>query len=193
MSNELQFWRTYGDEGSGCSLSLPVPYSRLQKIQYGPEGIKQAEKEIVSVLDLLDSLFEIADKSIQKKIRLKLAETFWGAIERIRYLHKHGAYKYENECRVVVAESDVFEKSEIRFENEGKKASPGKIRHFFEDNDLQVKNLLITGSSITLGPCMGEPKSNSYNMKYYLKKLMNDAGLGDGPKIMQSKIPYRKS
>ena len=190
MSNKLLFWRTYGREGEGCSLSLPVPCGRLQKVLYGPEGVEYTIKELGSVLDSLDLLLEIAKLSIRKSVQKKLAETVWESLDKIRYLHKNKAYDYENECRLVVAESNIFDKNQIRFDDQDRNNPLGRIRHYYEpkDLDLKIRNLLVTGSLITLGPCVSRP----YNVEYYLETLMRRANL-EGPQIRTSKIPYRKS
>ena len=39
--DNLVYWRTYGREGAGCSLSLTVPHSRLQKVLYRPIRCKK--------------------------------------------------------------------------------------------------------------------------------------------------------
>lgn len=185
MSNQLLFWRTYGKEGEGCSLSLPVPRSGLQKVRYGIEGIECTVEELGSVLDLLDPLLKIS-RSIQKE----LAQIVWEALEKIRYLHKNEAYKYERECRFVVAESNISNKNKIYFDDQDRNKDLTHIRHYYEHKDLEIKNLLVTGSSITLGPCVSHPYSHPYNMEYYIKTLMRRANL-EGPKIKRSKIPYR--
>ena len=116
-----------------------------------------------------------------------MAEVVWESLERIRYLYKNEAYEYENECRFVVAESNILDKDKICFEYQDRNNSPARIRHYYEHEELGIKKLLVTGSSITLGPCVPYP----YNMGYYLERLMQQVDLY-GPKIKTSKIPYRK-
>ena len=188
INDNLIFWRTYGQEGEGCSLSLSVPHSRLQKILYGTEKVKHTVKYLRSALDLLDPLIKIRDLSIHTRIQENLARIVQKYLERIRYLYKNEAYEYENECRFVVAESNISDKNKIHFDDQEQNNSPGHIRHYYEHEDLKIDKLLVTGSVITLGPCVPYP----YNVEYYLKTLMERARLG-GPEIKISKIPYRKS
>ena len=84
MSNNLIFWRTYGQEGEGCSLSLSVPRSRLQKVLYGTKEVKSTAEALMPVLDLLEPLVKIDNPLIQEK----LAETVWKSLEKIRYLYR---------------------------------------------------------------------------------------------------------
>ena len=192
MSDNLVFWRTYGQEGEGCSLSLPVPRSRLQKVLYGTEEVKSTigvlRPSLDSLLDSLEPLVRIRKQPLRKDVRERLAEVVWESLERFRYLYKSEAYKHENECRFVVAESNIPDKNKICFEDQDRNNYPARIRHYYEHEDLGIKNLLVTGSSITLGPCV----PHAYNMRYYLEALKRRAGLL-GPEIKVSKIPYRKS
>ena len=68
MSDDLVFWRIYGKEGEGCSLSLHAPFSKLRKVFYDPEekGVKSTVKELQSVLELLEPLVEIDNLSIRE-------------------------------------------------------------------------------------------------------------------------------
>lgn len=184
LSNKLLFWRTYGEEGEGCSLSLPIPRNKLQKVLYGPGNLKRTIKELKSVLDLLDPLItEIDNPPIQEQ----LAATVWESLGRIRYLHKDDAYEYEKECRFVIAESDIPDKDKIFFEDKDLNNFPIRIRHYYEHEDLEIVSLLATGSSVRLGPRV----PHIDNVCYYLNALRQRAGLAP-QEIKISKIPYRK-
>lgn len=187
MSNNLVFWRTYGQEGEGCSLSLSVPCSELRQILYGPDKVKSNAKVLRPVLDSLKPLVRIRDSSLRESIREKLAETIWKSLERIRYLYKSKAYEYEHECRLIVPESDT-DKNKIRFEYQDRNNSPARLRHYYEHEDLHIKDLMRSGSSITLGPCV--PYRD--NVRSCIEVLKDRAELY-GPKIKFSDIPYRRT
>ena len=189
MSDNLVFWRTYGREGKGCSLSLLIPRNRLKKVLYdkdGEDGVRTTIELLNPILDSLQPLAEIKSP-VADKILSRLCETVWKSLERFRYLYKSEAYEYEKECRIVVAEPDITDEEKICFESGDQNDSSEQIRHYYVDEDLATENLLTTGSSITLGPCI----YNSYNVKYYLETLLKKAGL-HGPEIRTSIIPYRK-
>ena len=40
VDDNLVFWRTYGREGEGCSLSLPIPRCHLRRVLYGRQQLK---------------------------------------------------------------------------------------------------------------------------------------------------------
>ena len=191
MSNNLVFWRTYGHDGEGCSLSLPVPRGRLQKVLYGPEEVKSTAEVLMPILDSLDPMAKVCKEPLHKDVGEKLTGVVWESLERIRYLYKSEIYEHENECRFVIAESNILDKDNIRFEDQDRNNFPARIRHYYEHEELDIKKLLITGSSITLGPCVSHPYNVPYNVCYYLKTLMRRSNLA-GPKIKPSKIPYRK-
>ena len=184
MRDKLLFWRTYGEEGEGCSLSLPIPRSKLQRVLYGPRYVNRALRELKSVLDLLDPLITKINNPL---IQEYLAATVWESLGRISYLHKDDAYEYEKECRFVITESDVPDKDKICFDDKDLNNSPIRIRHYYEHEDLEVISLLATGSSVRLGPRVPHPG----NVCYYLNALRQRAGLAP-QEIKISKIPYRK-
>lgn len=188
MGDNLVFWRTYGREGEGCSLSLKVPRGQLKKVLYGAEGVKETWKLLSPVLDFLSPLVRTHKQRIKKDIQKKLAKAVWESLEGIRYLYKSEAYDYEKECRFVFLESDIPNKDEICFEYQEQNNSPVRIRHYYENKYLKTNKLLATGSTIMLGPCVPYP----HNIRYYLEALKRKVNLL-GPKINISTIPYRKS
>ena len=190
MGDNLVFWRTYGKEGEGCSLSLKVPRGQLKKVLYGAEEVKETGKLLRSVLDSLKSLVEVSEQPIGENIQKKLAQAVWESLEGIRYLYKSEAYDYEKECRFVLLESDILgeDKDKICFEYQEQNNSPARIRHYYENKYLKTNRLLVTGSMIMLGPCVPYP----HNIRYYLEALMRKAKLF-GPKVNISTISYRKS
>ena len=189
LTDKLAFWCVYGMDGEGCSLLLQVPTNRLQKVLYGPIKVRHAVKLLKAVVDSLDPLVRIRNARIRNRVQEILARVVWEYLEGIRYLYKNEAYKHERECRYVVAESKILDKTKIRFKDQDRKVHPARIRHYYEPENMElgIETLLITGSSITLGPCVSHP----YNVEYYLRALLRRANL-EGPEIKQSKIPYRR-
>lgn len=196
MSNNLVFWRMYGKGGEGCSLSLKVSHSQLQellsrkvllrKVLYGEgEKLKKTVGILEPVFESLGPLVSTptSDQELCKDIKEKLSNTVWKFLEKFRYLYKSEAYDYENECRFILAEPD---KNKICFKYQERNNAHAHIRHYYEDEALQIKDLLISGSEITLGPCV--PYSD--NVRYCIETLLKRAELGAKVKI--SKIPYRK-
>ena len=191
LSNNLVFWQAYGQEGEGCSLALPVPRNLLRKVRYGTDDLKPTRKILMpglnALLGSLEPLVKFHQRPLRNDVRELLARAVWEYLERFRYLYKSDAYKHEKECRLVVAESDIQNKDKIFFEDKNLNNSPIRIKHYYEHEDLKIRTLLATGSSITLGPRV----LHADNVCYFLNTLRQRAGLAY-QKIKISKIPYRK-
>ena len=179
MNDELIFWRTYGQEGKGCSLTVDVPKSRLRNVFYGTNEAEFAVELLQPIVNLLEPL-----ASTNKDIGNSLAKTFRESLEGIQYLYKNEAYSYENECRVIMCQPEIDE-SRICFEY--KENAPSTIRHYYEHRELRIREMLPSGSQITIGPCV----PNYDDLSRVLEILKRKAEM-PGPSICQSKIQYQK-
>ena len=189
MSDNLVFWRVYGDEGMGCSLKLVVPRDRLRRVLYGPDAVKQTRQILVPFLEsILNCLSPLLKLSLAIDIRQHLIRAVAGHMDNIRYLYKSEAYDYERECRLVVPEVDTDENL-IVFQHEERDGYGMRIRHYYEVDELEVMNTFVTGSLITLGPRVPKPD----NVRYYLENLLQKAGRPYGTKFRTSRIAYQVS
>ncbi len=179
MRDDLVFWRTYGKEGEGCSLMVSVPNSRLRKVSYGVDETEFAEQTLLPILELLEPL-----ANVSKEIGATLGKAFCESLDGVQYLYKSEAYRYENECRLIVYESEICE-SRICFEY--RDDSPLNIRHYYEHEELRIKEMLPSGSKITIGPCV--PHYN--DLRQVLEILKGRANML-GPTICRSQILYRR-
>ena len=186
VNDNLVFWNTYGQKGEGCSMLLHAPSSGLYKVLYG-EDKKDTIERLQVILDMLQPLVDIDNLTIRNKIQEELAKTIWKSLEKIRYLYKSDAYKYENEYRFVILESDI-DKDKIHMEYQDRNNFPARIRHYCEHDSLQTGKLFESGSIITLGPCVPYRE----NVRDCIETLIKRAGLY-GPQIKFSEIFYRKS
>lgn len=193
MEDNLVFWRGYGKGGEGCSLVIPVgrereegylPLSSLREVLYGEQKTKPSAEKILPILDELRPLIDADDLPTRKHARERLAEVVWRALDQIRYLYKDEAYKYENECRFVL----TMKEDNVRFEYHDRGDFPPRLRHYIEHEDLGIRKLLTSGSSILIGPAV----PHADNVLFCLNELKQKAGVL-GPDIMKSEIPYRKS
>ena len=183
VSDELQYWVAYGDQGRGCSLQLNVPTERLRTVLYGSKLNRGIRNNLVAVLNILHPLVGIPS------LRDILTATVWKHLGKVRYLYKHRSYDYEKECRFVVPEFDV-ELDEIAFAREPQDGTLVRVRHYVLNSVLDASTILATGSRITIGPDVPNPA----NVAFYLETLKRRAGwTGSDPEIRISKIPYRSS
>ena len=189
--DDLVYWCAYGQDGQGCSFSLSCPENRLRRVLYDPQELKATAGILGPVLDSVIPLTQTGEEQLREEVSRKLAESVWKSVARIRYLYKSEAYKHENECRFVLPKSSIdanADKTKVYLEYQDRGGLPGRIRHYYEDDDLQVtEKLLTSNSSITLGPCV--PYRD--NVRYCIERLNQQAGLA-GPTVAYSKIPYRR-
>ena len=194
IKNNLVFWRTYGKDGHGCSLEIPggqfigkdLPLLRVlygsDEAQITMNELKKLEDEsfadIRNVLDPAKGI--VGENYLDEVIMRKVADQF----EAISYLYKSKAYDYENECRLVVTADGMLDQPEYHYISSD--SGHEDVRQYYEHTMLSAKNLLVSGTIITLGPSV----KNKERIESYLKYLLDEAGL-PGPVIEKSQIPYR--
>lgn len=182
--DNLTYWLAYGRRGRGCSIMIPVRHNRFRRVLYGRDKAQRTlEKlDIPSVLDCLTPV--TAERPYAQR---RIYDAIQANLEQVRYLYKPEPYSYEKECRLVKSGLDIADPSEVSFEPEAQADSSYRVRHYYEDSDLSIDEILVTESWITLGPLVTNPN----NMTHYIKRLLKKAGL-EGPKIKVSKVPYQE-
>ena len=185
--DNLAFWRAYGDDGAGCSLTVKLPADKLFKVVYGEDAGQNLLRILNFIKEALRPVLDIASPDADCDVRVakgRLLGKLQELASPIHYLHKSDAYKYEREVRALATTADI-ESDQITFERID---NSDDVRHYYERDDLHVRNLLVSGSVITIGPCV----PNGENFAYYLEYLKRQSGL-IGPKICQSKVSYRNN
>ena len=185
IEDDLVFWRTYGNEGKGCSLKFSIKHDHLKKVMYRKDIAKTVEL-LSPILATLSPLFQSSvDTESKKKIRVQASTTLSGCLRRILYLYKSSAYKYENEARIVILDSET-EEANLHFDYQEGNVGRPRIRHYIKLDHVTLKQLLPSGSKITVGPTVPHPD----NVCAYLEKMKRRLGL-HGPVITASEISYR--
>ena len=186
--DDLKYWLAYGRRGRGCSIRFPVNNERFQRILYGQDNATHSAQmlELQSIWNLLNPLTGSQHRELRRTANEVLSEAMWNNLAQIGYLYKDDSYEYERECRLVRSVVDIPE-GDVYFQPVEPRASPQSNRHYYQDNDLSMDRILITGSKITLGPLVPHPDS----MVYYIETLLKKARLS-GPRIEISKIPYQE-
>ena len=182
VQDNLVFWRTYGHEGTGCSIVCSVDTEILNRVIYGE---KELEPTIDSIRPVLDCLAPIVAK-ISTAMHVSLVTQVWKSLMKIAYLYKSSAYKYEKEYRVVVLESDV-KPEDVKFHYRDSATGSPRIRHYVERSELNIDTILPSASLVTIGPCV--PFADDVRRR--LSMIANSSGLTGRPEITSSKISYR--
>lgn len=188
--DNLVFWKTYGREGTGCSITMRVSAARLYKVKYGIEDVRCVADDIegirAGIMEAIKPIMDVSSDENKEVLMKALSSTLSVELEDILYLYKSIAYEYEKEVRIIRTKGSIkASDDEICFDDN---SGAQKIRHYYNDESLSAPNLLTTGSVITLGPCVPDKE----NIAYYLEHLKEKSGLV-GPKICQSKVSYRSS
>ena len=185
--DRLEYWRAYGHEGRGCSIKIPVGNgnklnrSIFRRVIYGEELTKKSAKSLDGFVfkHIWQGLAPKIRADDEELVRSVFFKTIQSQVNRISYLYKNDSYKYERECRVVKSVLEI-DKSDLNFKNP---------RHYLNEDGLSIRNhILITGSSITIGPLV----SNQESIKFSINNLLSRAGM-TGTKVKISGIPYRAS
>ena len=187
-ADDLVFWRTYGENGTGCALLFPQDrfddVEQLYSVQYG-------EKTVTDCLDKLQQLFEYY-ATMEGAVDLKsisspehLSKEIISTLSPLVYLYKSDAYDFENETRVILPYSDLAP-SPLNCEFIGLKGLTPRWRHFVELPQLACEKLLMSDAKIILGPAV----SRSENIKFVLQQVLPHLGY-HGPEVLTSKISYR--
>ena len=167
VGDDLVFWRSYGDNGKGCSLTLNVPQILLRRVKYGQSGMEETRRGILPVLDAVAPLAQANDEFASA-----ISETIWRGLERVRYLYKESAYRHERECRVLKpGNPSGAESDDVHFEAFGQDAPLPRVRHYREERALSLRNLLTSESKLVLGPSI----KDRYSFRLYLEDLKRQA------------------
>ena len=186
MSDELVFWRTYGKDGKGCSLTVDVRCKLLRKVLYEPADVEAVRITLQPILDAVTPLAQ-ADEHCAKAI----SGTIWKRLAGVRYLYKDEAYHHEQEYRVAIpCDSPDIRPSGVRFETYEEGGSIVEVRHYCEIADLGLRRLLASNSKLVLGPSVND----RYSVRLYFEDLRreartNDRGVHNFP-IQESEIHY---
>ena len=182
MSDDLVFWRTYGRDGYGCSLTVDVRRQLLRKVLYEPADVEVVRTTLLPTLDAVTSLAQVDDHCAQV-----ISETAWKHLAKVRFLYKDLAYHHEQEYRVAMLEdSPAIRSGGARFEPYEEGGSIVEVRHYCEMAALDLRELLASNSSVILGPSVRD----RYSVRLYFEGLKQQARASD-PRLRD--FPIRES
>ena len=197
-ANDLLFWRTYGREGTGCSLllSLSTVSEEIKEVTYGEiataSSIESIDQALKSVPDAANRIIGIAtdDGLLQEdapNTNEMISNQLQAALKKVKYLYKDLPYGFEQECRLVETPDSATDKG-IRpeFDYSGTQATP-VVKKYVDHPSLKLTaNIFDSRSQIMLGPLVPNP----VHTKEYIERLLREAGF-HGPRVEISEIAYR--
>ena len=190
--DNLVCWRHYGDDGRGCSISIPVGLFTsnchdliLRAVHYGSPAADEAAHQLRPAVEMLDKMISnTLDPDIQREVAIVIQD----GLGEIPYLYKSRAYEYEQECRIIATESTFKDYGGISYDFEKRAGKSGRIRMYSRHACLNLTNILSTHTVITLGPDV----PNVDYVEYALEQLLRSLDKRDLP-IERSKISYRRT
>lgn len=181
--DNLVYWRTYGNDGEGCSIVVSVPKDSVRTVLYGRPGLSHIHNVAITVLDRLDRI--VVKNKLKGEILSELSKAVWNMLLPALFLHKSDAYSYERECRFLEP-WDYGLGEEVLFEYEEISGANPRIRHYIERAELDACQVLVSGTCITLGPRVEHRRS----AKMLLERLLKTSGL-QHTQVRFSEIAYR--
>ena len=172
VEDDLMLWRLYGGDGNGCSLKLGIRPRGIYRVRYVARGKnnretgknKDVHRNVKCLLESVENAIKSAPDSCRDTVRQSMAKAVDQVLDGYFHLMKNEAYEHEQEWRIIKVNPD---KTDVRF-------SVGKdrtVRRYIEGP--KMKDLLVTGSDITLGPRV----SNKNAAKHYIEHLLRKHGM----------------
>ena len=193
-TDRIVFWKEYGRQGAGCSLSIPTdkivsieecPLTAY-RVRYGsevvPELIEELHRELlqpiatrIKEVDHLEGfLFDAAQSAVRDELQL------------FRHLYKDLAYEHEEEHRLVVPYIRQREGNSEKYERRTNDQGESIFRHYLTHSSLFSNQIFGLGSRITLGPTVPHRE----NVKHVIEILLARKSIS-GTEVTLSEISYR--
>ncbi|MCY3568990.1 MAG: DUF2971 domain-containing protein, partial [Chloroflexi bacterium] len=196
--DDLLFWRLYGNECRGVSISTPphvsqqlIESSLVRPVIYTDEPPFQIDLPAIS--SLLRDLDELRARAIDADIWRDIASDVLSPCDRLfgeRFLHKRRHYEMEREYRAIVfdAPNDTATIDVTDVVSRGIHVQFGLCRKYVQVKQLNCNKIFTTDSQITIGSNVLEPTG----VKGIIADLLETIDLvPTAVSIRTSKIPYR--
>ena len=195
--DDLLFWRLYGAECRGLSVTLAPHVSAhllgnacVQQVIYTYDPPVRANLD--SIVSLLRDLDELRSRAIDSHLWEKVFPRALPACDRLmayRFLHKHPHYSMEREYRAIAFVTDDNAPEDQPFSARGHHVQYHRIRRYVQIPELACGKLFTTSSQITIGSNVAEIGS----VEESLTELVSE-NLGLAPNVVSvsvSRTRYR--
>ena len=177
--DDLLFWRLYGNEGRGVSITLPphlserlVESSMVQRVIYTDEP--DMNPGIGAVSKLLKDLERLRAQAMEAGVWDGVCKTVIPKCDFLlgqRFLLKRSHYKMEKEYRAVAFDTEEGDGTCLEGESQkGWRVQLGQIRRFVQYKDFSCRAILTTQSQITVGNNVPQAKCAAD----IIKKMLED-------------------
>ena len=193
--DDLLFWRLYGIDCKGVSITIPpyvsrrlVERSMVGRVTYADELSMQMDWS--ALLRFLKDLEELHSRAVDAHVWSKISAEVLVACDPLfkqRFLWKRSHYEMEQEYRAVVFLSGDDEE-DARYSIRGKHVQYGRVRQYVQIPELKCVSILTTGSQITIGSNVPEPDNARDALREVIK---GSAAIPGAVSIRVSKVMYR--
>ena len=193
--DDLLFWRLYGSDCRGVSITIPpdvarelVENSMVERITYADELPIQMDWSVFSTF--LKDLEELHSRALDADFWPKISQEVLVACDPLfkrRFLQKQSHYEMEQEYRAVVFLSEDDEE-DGRCSIRGKHVQYGRVRQYVQIPELNCVSILKTGSQITIGSSVPEPDNARDSLRELIKGSVE---IPSAVSIRVSKVLYR--
>ena len=166
--DDLLYWRLYGNECRGVSITMPPHFARplvescvVRRVTYTDEPRFRNDIDLTSISNILTELDHLRSCALEANLWHKVCWEVLPSCDRLfaqRFLRKRSHYSMESEYRVVVF--DVHDVSgdpdEPRISCRGMHVQSGLCRRFVQVPQLSCKAFLTTNTQITIGSNVSE-------------------------------------
>ena len=193
-NDRIVFWREYGRQGAGCSLSIPQgKLFDTEKCSLVPYRVRYKREDVEELAERLNEcLFKPIEKRIRdvdepqsklfEEVQLKVREE----LQLFRYLYKDIAYEHEQEYRLVILEPRGESEDNPIYEQKTNTREETVFRHYMTHESLYSKQILGLESKVILGPTVPHKE----NVKKTINTLLRRKSIS-GTEITSSGVRYR--
>ncbi len=195
--DDLLFWRLYGNEGRGVSITLPPHVSKdlvkslmVQRVIYTDEP--DMNLDIAAVSKLLNDLDSLRTQAMEAGVWGDVCKTVIPECDFLlgqRFLLKRSHYKMEQEYRAVAFDTEDVHGTCLEGESQkGWHVQLGQVRRFVQYRAFSCQAILTTSSQITVGNNVPQAQCAAEIIKKMLKDRLETP---DVVAVRVSKRRYR--
>ena len=195
--DDLLFWRLYGSDCRGVSITIPPQISKdliensvVGKITYADESPIRLDLSAFSAF--AKDLEELHGRALDAGVWSEIGPEVLVPCDPLfshRFLRKRSHYEMEREYRAIAFLSEDNEE-DVRYSIRGKHVQYGRVRQYVQIPELHCVSILETGSQITIGSNVPEPDNARNSLRELVKA---SAEIPSAVSISVSKVLYRSS
>lgn len=194
--DDLLFWRLYGNDCRGVSITIPplkskqlVEFGTVDEVMYtdGPSPNIDTASFSMLLKDADNLRARARDSSLWSQICPRVLPVC-DLLFKQRFLRKRSHYRMEREYRAVVFLSGS-DAEDSAYSHIGRHVQYGLVRRFVQIPELSCESIFTSGSRITMGSNVPEVE----DARNALRELLNTSSVEfpDGVAISTSSIRYR--